>query len=156
MLWEIGPEGRDLKELRARLDLDSGYLSPLLRSLEDDGLVVVEPNGADGRMRTARLTRDGQSERAELDRLSDEAAAALLGPLGPRQRDRLIAAMAEAERLLTASAVQVAVRDPRQPDARRAIQAYVTELAGRFQGGFDPARSISATEDEMSPPPDCS
>ena len=152
VLWEIGPEGRDIKELRAQLDLDSGYLSRLLRSLESDGLVVVEPNGADGRVRTARLTEDGQAERAELDRLSDEAAVALLDPLGPRQRDRLIAAMAEAERLLTASAVQVAVRDPRHPDARRAIQAYVTELAGRFQGGFDPARSISATEDEMSPP----
>jgi DNA-binding MarR family transcriptional regulator/N-acetylglutamate synthase-like GNAT family acetyltransferase len=152
VLWEIGPEGRDVKMLRARLDLDSGYLSRLLRSLEGDGLVVVEPSGADGRVRAARLTEDGQAERAELDRLSDEAAAALLEPLSARQRDRLVAAMAEVERLLAASAVQVAVRDPRHPDARRAVQAYVTELASRFDGGFDPARSISATEDEMSPP----
>ena len=152
VLWEIGPEGRDIKELRASLDLDSGYLSRLLRSLESDGLVVVEPSGADGRVRTARLTGDGQAERAELDRLSDEAAAALLEPLSTGQRDRLTAAMAVVERLLAASAVQVAVRDPRHPDARRAIQAYVAELAGRFEGGFDPARSISATEDEMSPP----
>jgi DNA-binding MarR family transcriptional regulator/GNAT superfamily N-acetyltransferase len=152
VLWEIGPEGRDIKGLRARLDLDSGYLSRLLRSLEGDGLVVVEPSGADGRVRTARLTEDGRAERAELDRLSDEAAAALLQPLSMQQQDRLVAAMAEVERLLAVSAVQVAVYDPRHPDARRAVQAYVTELAGRFEGGFDPDRSISATEDEMSPP----
>ena len=152
VLWEIGPEGRDIKALRARLDLDSGYLSRLLRSLEGDGLVVVEPSGADGRVRTARLTEDGQAERAELDRLSDEAAAALLQPLSTQQQDRLVAAMAEVERLLAVSAVQVAVYDPRHPDARRAVQAYVTELARRFEGGFDPDRSISATEDEMSPP----
>ena len=152
MLWEIGPEGRDIKALRARLDLDSGYLSRLLRSLEGDGLVVVEPSGADGRVRTARLTEDGQAERAELDRLSDEAAAALLQPLSMQQQDRLVAAMAEVERLLAVSAVQVAVYDPRHPDARRAVQAYVTELARRFEDGFDPDRSISATEDEMSPP----
>jgi len=48
VLWEIGPQGRDIKTLRARLDLDSGYLSRLLRSLEGDGLVVVEPSGAAG------------------------------------------------------------------------------------------------------------
>jgi DNA-binding MarR family transcriptional regulator/N-acetylglutamate synthase-like GNAT family acetyltransferase len=152
VLWETGPEGRDIKVLRARLDLDSGYLSRLLRALQSDGLIAVEPSDADGRVRTARLTEQGQAERAELDRLSDEAAAALLEPLTTRQRERLIAAMAEVERLLAASAVQVAVRDPRHPDARRAVQAYVTELASRFEAGFDPARSISATEDETSPP----
>jgi hypothetical protein len=34
VLWEIGEGGLDLKSLRARLDLDSGYLSRLLRMLE--------------------------------------------------------------------------------------------------------------------------
>src|SRR4029077_19873634 len=53
VLWEIGPDGRDARYLRARLDLDSGYLSRLLRALERDGLVTVEANEADGRIRTA-------------------------------------------------------------------------------------------------------
>ncbi len=60
--------------------------------------------------------------------------------------------MAEVERLLMASAVQIAVCDPRHPDARRAVQAYVTELSSRFEGGFDPALGISATDEEVSPP----
>ncbi len=152
LLWEIRQDGSDVRRLRARLDLDSGYLSRLLRSLESDGLIVVEPSDADGRVRTARLTLAGRTEQAELDRLSDDAAAAILEPLSARQRDRLIDAMAEVERLLVASAVQIAVRDPRHPDARRAVQAFLAELSHRFEEGYDPGRGISATDDEVSPP----
>ena len=152
VLWEIGPDGRDVRDLRARLDLDSGYLSRLLRALERDGLVTVEVNEADGRIRTARLTAAGGTERAELDRLSDDAATGLLGPLSERQRGRLVTAMAEVERLLAASAIVTGVRDPTDPDARRCLRAYVEELSGRFDGGFDPARSISAADHEMIPP----
>ena len=152
VLWEIGPDGSDVRDLRARLDLDSGYLSRLLRALERDGLVTVEGNEADGRIRTARLTAAGGADRAELDRLSDDAAAALLGPLTTGQRGRLVSAMAEVEQLLTASAIVTGVRDPRDPDARRCLRAYVEELSGRFDDGFDPARSISAADHEMTPP----
>jgi DNA-binding MarR family transcriptional regulator/GNAT superfamily N-acetyltransferase len=152
LLWEIGPGGGDVRDLRARLDLDSGYLSRLLRALERDGLVTVEASEADSRVRTARLTAAGRAERAELDRRSDQAAASLLGPLTSRQRGRLVSAMAEVERLLTASAIEVGERDPRDPGARHCLRAYVRELAGRFDGGFDPERSISAADHEMTPP----
>jgi DNA-binding MarR family transcriptional regulator/GNAT superfamily N-acetyltransferase len=152
LLWEIGPDGADVRGLRSRLDLDSGYLSRLLRSLESDGLVRVEPSQADGRVRTARLTSDGLAERAELDRRSDDAAAAILRPLMPSQRSRLVAAMAEVERLLTASMIQVSPRDPRRPDARWCLGSYFSELARRFDAGFDPALSISADDQELTPP----
>jgi DNA-binding MarR family transcriptional regulator/GNAT superfamily N-acetyltransferase len=152
LLWEIGPEGSDIRLLRSRLDLDSGYLSRLLRVLERDGLVAVEPSAADGRVGTARLTSRGQAERATLDQRSDEAAEDILRPLSASQRTRLIAAMAEVERLLVASAVQVAVRDPRHPDARSCLRAYVAELGRRFEGGFDPARSIPAEDAELTMP----
>src|SRR5918911_1605297 len=36
LLWEIGDTPTDLRALRARLDLDSGYLSRLVRGLERD------------------------------------------------------------------------------------------------------------------------
>jgi ribosomal protein S18 acetylase RimI-like enzyme len=152
VLWEIGPDGCDVRLLRSRLDLDSGYLSRLLRALENDGLVAVEPSGADKRVRTARLTARGLAERAVLDRLSDDAAAAILWPLSARQRTRLISAMAEVERLLVASAIQIAVTDPRHPDARFCLRAYFSELAQRFDSGFDPGRSISADDEELTAP----
>src|SRR5262249_54219028 len=152
VLWEIGPAGSDVRALRSRLDLDSGYLSRLLRSLERDGLVAVERSGADGRVRTARVTSGGLAERTVLDRRSDDAAAAILEPLSARQRTQLVTAMAEVERLLVTSAVRVARCDPRHPDARFCLRAYFSELADRFDGGFDPARSISAYDAELTPP----
>jgi DNA-binding MarR family transcriptional regulator len=144
VVWEIGAGPVDIRALRSRLDLDSGYLSRLLRALERDGLVVVEPSPADGRVRTARLTPAGEAERAELDRRSDAAAGAMLGPLSTGQRDRLVAAMTEVERLLTASAVTIAVRDAAEADAVFCLQAYYDELGERFDDGFDPGRSLPA------------
>ena len=152
VLWEIGPSGIEVRTLRSRLGLDSGYVSRLLRALESDGLVAVDRGGADARVRTVRLTRAGEAERAELDRRSDDLAAAILGPLTPGRRDRLVTAMAEVERLLLASQVEIAVTDPRDPAARACLRAYVTELGDRFATGFDPARSISAADDELTPP----
>jgi len=152
VLWEIGPDGSDVRALRSRLDLDSGYLSRLLRALEASGLVTVGPGHADGRVRIARLTGLGLAERAELDRLSDDAATEILRPLSSGQRSRLVAAMAEVERLLAASAVRIAGCDPRRPEARFCLQAYFGELSRRFDSGFDPAQSISAGDDELTPP----
>jgi DNA-binding MarR family transcriptional regulator/GNAT superfamily N-acetyltransferase len=152
LLWEIGTDGRHVRALRAELDLDSGYLSRLLRALETDGLVVVGADHDDGRVRTARLTPAGRTERAELDRRADELAAAILQPLNDHQRDRLVAAMAEVERLLTASMVGIAGTDPRHPHARYCMQAYFTELAERFDGGFDPARSIPTSDEDLTLP----
>ncbi len=152
LLWEIGPDGADLRSLRARLDLDSGYLSRLLRALEADGLVTVDSSGPDARVRTARLTSRGLAERAELDRRADDAAASILRPLSASQQNRLVAAMSEVERLLAASAVEVAVRDPGDPAARACVLAYVEELGRRFDAGFDPARSLPADDRDMIPP----
>jgi DNA-binding MarR family transcriptional regulator len=39
LLYEIGSAGAEVRKLRARLELDSGYVSRLLRSLERQGLV---------------------------------------------------------------------------------------------------------------------
>jgi DNA-binding MarR family transcriptional regulator/GNAT superfamily N-acetyltransferase len=152
LLWEIGPAGCEVRSLRARLELDSGYLSRLLRALQSDGLVTVDVDGTDARVRRVRLTEAGLAEHAELDKRSDELAASILQPLNGHQRDRLVAAMAEVERLLLASTVRIAVLDPRHPDARHCIAAYVAEMARRFDDGFDPARSVPAGDAELTAP----
>jgi DNA-binding MarR family transcriptional regulator/GNAT superfamily N-acetyltransferase len=152
LLWEIDPGGTELRQLRSRLDLDSGYLSRLLQALQDDGLVQVEPSPADRRIRTARLTAGGRAERVRYDRRSDEAAAEILAPLSASQRTRLIGAMAEVERLLRASAIEITPRAPDHPQARYCVRSYFAELATRFDGGFDPDLSISADDAELTPP----
>jgi DNA-binding MarR family transcriptional regulator/predicted GNAT family N-acyltransferase len=152
VLWEIGPEGRDVRSLRSELGLDSGYLSRLLRSLEADSLITVEADAADRRVRFARLTPEGAAEREVLDRRSDNVAAALLAPLSPRQRGRLAAAMADVERLLRAGMIEIDVADPAHPDAQHCLRAYFAELDRRFDAGFDAARSNPAPDDELRPP----
>jgi DNA-binding MarR family transcriptional regulator/GNAT superfamily N-acetyltransferase len=152
VLWEIGEDGCEVRGLRERLELDSGHLSRLLRGLEEAGLVVVEQGQRDRRVRVARLTPAGRAERALLERRSDELAVSVLEPLGETQRARLVAAMAEVERLLTAAMVRIAPVDPAHPHARRCMAAYAAELDRRFEGGFDPGRSISATDAELRPP----
>src|ERR1700693_5548396 len=62
VLWEIGAGGCDVRTLRTRLGLDSGYLSRLLGSLVAAGLVVLGRSGSDRRIRTARLTPAGVTE----------------------------------------------------------------------------------------------
>ena len=152
LLWEIGAEGRDVRSLRAQLDLDSGYVSRLLRALEAAGLVTVRAKESDKRVRIARLTAAGSADRAVLDRRSDELATSLLAPLNTHQRDRLVAAMADVERLLTASMVEVAPVDPSHPHARYCVHEYFAELNRRFATGFDPALSIPADDHELLPP----
>jgi DNA-binding MarR family transcriptional regulator/GNAT superfamily N-acetyltransferase len=152
LLWEIGPKGRDVRSLRAQLELDSGYVSRLLRSLEAAGLITVGPDDSDKRVRIARLTRLGLAERKVLDRRSDELAASLLAPLGAEQRVRLVAAMADVERLLTAAMVEISTIDPSHPHARYCVREYFSELDRRFDAGFDPANSIPALDEEMRPP----
>lgn len=152
VLWEVGREGTDLRALRSRLDLDSGYLSRLVRGLERDGLVVVEPGEDDRRVRTARLTDAGRDERAVLDERSDALARSLLAPLGDAQRARLLEAMADVERLLTAGLVEVAPEDPRHEDARACLNAYFAEIHARFENGYDPGAGIYLRPEDMEPP----
>ena len=152
LLWEIGLEGAEVRELRRRLAIDSGYVSRLLRSLEADGLVAVETDPTDRRVRRARLTRAGRDERAALDRVADDRALSILGPLDERQRTRLVRAMEEVERLLLASSITIEPEDPSTDDARWCIEQYFAELEQRFEGGFDPARSIPADPAELTPP----
>jgi DNA-binding MarR family transcriptional regulator/N-acetylglutamate synthase-like GNAT family acetyltransferase len=152
VLWEIGENGADVRSLRARLGLDSGYLSRLLRSLERERLVVVGTDQSDKRMRTARLTAAGRAERKLLDRRSDELARALLEPLREADRERLVDAMGLVERLLTAGLVEVAVEDPRSRAAWYCLESYYAELNARFDTGFDPRRAISTTAEELTEP----
>ncbi len=152
VLWEIGEDGLEVKSLRARLDLDSGYLSRLLRWLEADGLVVVSAGHVDRRVRIARPSRKGRVERRLLDRRSDELAWSLVEPLDDEQRACLVGAMGLVERLLTAGLVSIGIDEPTSDAVQHCFEAYFAELDVRFESGFDSARSISADADELTEP----
>jgi DNA-binding MarR family transcriptional regulator/GNAT superfamily N-acetyltransferase len=152
VLWEIGADGCEVRLLRSRLGLDSGYLSRLLRSLQEDDLIELSPSPFDARINIARLTRAGRRERAALDRRSDAMAESLLAPLTAGQQDRLVEAMREVERLLVAASVQISPVDPEHSDARYCLAEYVAELNQRSTRGFDPSVGATAMPHELRPP----
>jgi DNA-binding MarR family transcriptional regulator len=153
LLWEIGTEGAEVVMLRARLGLDSGQMSRMLRALESDGLVTVTASEVDGRVRVARLTEEGLRERAVVDERSDELAASMLEPLDDEQRSSLVTAMRTVERLIATSLAELRQVDPESTDAQRCLRAYVAELNRRAPGrGFDPRQGATAEPHEVRPP----
>jgi DNA-binding MarR family transcriptional regulator/ribosomal protein S18 acetylase RimI-like enzyme len=137
VLFEIGLDGATPRDLRARLGLDSGYLSRMLAALRRDGLVEARAHPADRRTKRLALTRAGRAELRRLDRISDDHAAAVLAPLDAEQRERLLRAQDEVRRLLALSMFSVETADPTSADARWCLAHYYAELDERFEEGFD-------------------
>ncbi len=152
LIFEIGADGADVRTLRSKLDLDSGYLSRLLQSLTAQGLIAMTKGEDDNRRRRVTLTRKGIAERAAYDRVSDDLAESMLGSLDASQRSRLVAAMGEVERLIRAASVEVTAESPDSADARVCLNAYFGELSARFENGFDAAADDSARVDDLTPP----
>ncbi len=152
VLWEVADGGSDVRALRARLGLDSGYLSRLLRSLEAEGLVTVAPDPGDRRVRSVRLTEAGRAEWVGLDEESDALAWSLLTPLDDGRRAQLLEAMATVERLLTAGLVEVTVEDPTSADAAACLGAYFAEIDERFASGFDLDEALPFAPSDMVEP----
>ena len=147
-------DGCEVRLLRSRLGLDSGYLSRLLRSLESAGLVNVaaSPERQTVRVR-ASPPRAARSAPRSIAR-SDELAGSLLEPLntspsappaggchgrGLRLTDR--------RRAWRSRPV-----DPEHPDARYCLAEYVAELNRRSERGFDPSVGATALPHEVRPP----
>jgi DNA-binding MarR family transcriptional regulator/predicted GNAT family N-acyltransferase len=155
LLFEIGLGGATVRDLRARLGVDSGFLSRLLRTLERKGLATTQPSRTDRRVRCVRLSRSGSAELRRLNALSDELAESMLEPLTQTQSQRLLAAMAEVETLLRASSVEIAREDPSSRDAQSCYAQYFAELDKRFRTGFDLRKGISYDIKDFQHPHGC-
>jgi DNA-binding MarR family transcriptional regulator/GNAT superfamily N-acetyltransferase len=152
LLFEIGVEPTTVQSLRVRLDMDSGYLSRLLRQLETRHLVEIAPDPEDRRRRTARLTSTGRAAWRRLDARSESRARELVEPLTERQRQRLTEALATADLLVRAATVRLEEVDPASPMARDAVDHYFAELDRRFTDGFDPGDAPLADSASLRPP----
>ena len=76
----------------------------------------------------------------------------MLEPLDATQRERLQTAMAEVERLLRASLIEIEAADPASDDVRFCVDQYFGELAERFEGGFDRTQTLQIVPEELTPP----
>ncbi len=105
LLWELAHRDQlTATELARELDLDTGYLSRLLRSLKERGLVMSARAAADARHQHLSLTAAGKRAFAPIDTRSQADVSALLATLGEAQQQQLLAAMACIEQMLGAPA----------------------------------------------------
>ena len=162
--WPEAGDAPTASVLAARLALDEGYLSRVLRSFEQRGLVRKKPSTADARRKSLALSRRGRELFVSLDARSRAEVAAILGKVSTVAQSRVVEAMRTIGVLLGQPLADAPTRPtpyvlrPPQPgdigwvvhrhgalyaqeygyDER--FEALVAEIAARFVQNFDPKR----------------
>jgi DNA-binding MarR family transcriptional regulator/GNAT superfamily N-acetyltransferase len=141
-----------------KFGMDGGYLSRMLRGFEKEGLLDRRTSPTDRRVSHLVLTRKGHEVFAALDRTSQAAAEALLGPLPAQRRQRLLAAMRDIESVLGETQdAPITLRPHRNGDMglivnRQSVlyaeeygwdnsyEALISEITAKFLQNFKPNR----------------
>ncbi len=162
--WPAGREPATATVLAARLALDEGHLSRILRGFEQRGLVRKKASTADARRKALVLSKRGREVFAALDARSRKDVAGMLGTLSTAGQERLVEAMRSIGELLGQPSVET--RPQRPPYLLRPLQpgdigwvvhrhgalyaqeygyderfeAFVAEIGAHFVQHFDPKR----------------
>jgi DNA-binding MarR family transcriptional regulator/GNAT superfamily N-acetyltransferase len=165
--------GSNARDLGEELGLDAGYLSRLLRKLEDSGHIARTPSPADARQTLLRLTRKGTTAFADLNRRSGDHARDLLEKLTPARRNDLIRSTHTIESVLSNQSRAPFILRPHRPGdigwvVQRQAALYVQEygwdgtfeaMAARicadFIDHFDPRRERCWIADRDGEPLGC-
>jgi DNA-binding MarR family transcriptional regulator/N-acetylglutamate synthase-like GNAT family acetyltransferase len=87
-------------ELCEALGLDAGYLSRILASFEQKGLIARKESREDARQSLLSLTRKGRKVFEPLNASSDEQVGAILGKMSPAKQNSILQAMRMIESIL--------------------------------------------------------
>jgi DNA-binding MarR family transcriptional regulator/GNAT superfamily N-acetyltransferase len=148
------------KEIGIELGLDPGYLSRIVQSFDEKGLITRKPLSSDRRQVCLNLSAKGRQTFAKLNLNSQNEVAAMLAALSPADARRLTGAMATIEDLLEPAESKrppFLLRSHRVGDmgwviSRQAIayaeeygwdigyEALVAEICAEFIRNYDPAR----------------
>ncbi|WP_316162805.1 helix-turn-helix domain-containing GNAT family N-acetyltransferase [Bradyrhizobium sp. SZCCHNRI20481] len=161
VLYELAQyDAISAKEIGLSLGLDAGYLSRIVQSFDEQGLITRTPLPTDRRQQQLGLTAKGRQAYARLDRSSQKEIAAMLASLAPSVRDRLVGAMTTIETALEPQQPgrsPVLLRSHRPGDIGWVVsrhgavyaeeygwdvsfEALVAEIGAQFIRSYDPAR----------------
>lgn len=161
LVYEVAHDpGTTAVQLSEALGLDAGYLSRLLKRLEDAGVLEREPSAEDARRLQLRLTASGEAAFGELNAASQREIGALLGEMTEADQERLVRALGEIEEVLGArpeGGVPWLLRPPRPGDLGWVVwrhgaqyaeeygwderfEALVAEIVAGYARDHDPAR----------------
>jgi DNA-binding MarR family transcriptional regulator/GNAT superfamily N-acetyltransferase len=123
--------------LRESLGLDAGYLSRLIGRLEERGLLRRERSKEDARRQVLTLTARGRHKFELLDERSAREVGALLEPIAPGDRRRLVGAMGTIEDILGGRERprSFVLRPPLPGDHGWIVQLHATVYSEEY--GFD-------------------
>jgi DNA-binding MarR family transcriptional regulator/N-acetylglutamate synthase-like GNAT family acetyltransferase len=161
--WPDGSSSPTAAVLAAKLGLDEGYLSRLLRAFEQRGLIRKTAHLDDGRQKSLALTASGRRVFAPLEARSRAQVASMLARLALPEQAQLVEAMHSIESLLgdreprAAASVPYFLRSHRPGDIGWVIhrhgvlyaseygyderfEALVAGIAARFIERLDPER----------------
>jgi DNA-binding MarR family transcriptional regulator/GNAT superfamily N-acetyltransferase len=148
------------KQIGIELGLDAGYLSRIVQSFEENGLITRKSLPADRRQYQLSLTAKGRQAFARLDRRSHDEVEAMLGQLGEAERARVVSAMRTIEHVLGPRAGTrpgFLLRSHRPGDIGWVVsrhgaiyaqeygwdisfEALIAEITAQFLRSFDPLR----------------
>ena len=147
------------KQIGSELGLDPGYLSRIVQSFEESGLITRKPLASDRRQFRLSLTAKGCQAFAKLNKASQDDIAGMLAPLSHDDGRRLTEAMATIAHLLEPKLKRAPflLRSHRVGDigwvtSRQGIayaeeygwdisyEALVAEICAQFIKSYDPSR----------------
>lgn len=146
--------------LSGELAVNPGYMSRILRGLQEKGLVERRPSEEDGRRSFLSLTEDGKTAFAKLNADSRRQVAAMLESVSEEDQRALVQAMETIERILGMEPerkVPYILRPPEPGDMGWVVhrhgvlysreygydetfEALVAEIVARFVQSFDPRK----------------
>ncbi|WP_145142195.1 helix-turn-helix domain-containing GNAT family N-acetyltransferase [Paenibacillus sp. Y412MC10] len=89
------------KNLAETLSMDAGYLSRIIKKLQEDELVDKKPSSEDGRSYFLYCTEKGEEKMAELNALSEEQIYDMVKSLSNEDRTKIVQNMTSLEHILT-------------------------------------------------------
>ncbi len=129
MLYELAHrDGLTARDLCNELGLDAGYLSRILKSFDQRGLIARTPAAGDARQSILALTRKGRAAFAPLDRASRAQIGTMLKQLGDNERHKLLQAMQDVQQVLEPGP------EPRVPYMLRGLKVGDAGWIARRQG----------------------
>ena len=89
------------KEITELLNMDKGYLSRILVTFEQKGLIKRTANEVDGRQQDISLSPKGEKEFLVLNQASEDQVAGLLADLSKNEIEQLVTHMEEIQNILS-------------------------------------------------------
>lgn len=124
------------KDIATALSLDPGYLSRIVQTFSDKGLVTRRPSPTDRRQHLLSLTAKGRLAFGRLNQVSHDDVAVMLATLGPAQAARMLHAMTAIRRLLGDDVVgAVTLRAPQPGDLGWVVQSHAAVYAAEYGFG---------------------